>query len=340
MASAPGVQPELFLGVNRSPYPFNSLSSAGAVVKSIRTPLPHGMLRYGVNEALELAVSAFGQGFDIYHPTYFRCMPTIRAKRIVVTHHDCTYEQFPHLFRDAALVLRSRRAMLAKADRVICISEASRQCLLESYPVEASRTYVVHHGLNVLPRSEKTAADFRSRMRRGFLLYVGVRNFHKNFAALLQAFQESRLYDDYDLLALGGGPLSDSEKASIASLELTRSVFSMPAVADEFLAEAYSAADLFVYPSLAEGFGMPPLEAMAAGCPVAASNVSAIPEVCQDAPFYFDPYDVASISRALREGVGDSEKRQHAIARGKQVAAEYSWEECGAKTLAVYRECQ
>ena len=340
LSAVQGVETRLFLGLNRTAYPFRELSSADTRVSGVRAPLRPGLVRYALNEALETAASVFDPKVDVYHPTYFRCMPTIRARRIVTTSHDCTYEQLPHLFRDANMVVRFRRAMLAKVDIVLCISEFSRRCLLEFYPVKAEQTRVIHHGFTPLPRSQQAAEELQTHLSRGFVLYVGVRNAHKNFAALLEAFHESRLYEDYDLLTLGGGPLTKAEKATIASLGLTNSVLCIPAVSDELLGEAYARATLFVYPSLSEGFGIPPLEAMAAGCPVAASNLTAIPEICQDAPFYFDPYDVGSISRAMSTAVSNGADRSSAITKGKRVAAGYSWEQCGAKTLAAYRECQ
>ena len=340
LSTCPEVEAELFLGLNQTIYPFRDLRSSRIKVQGVRSPLEKGMLRYVLNETLEAGISPFRGKFDVYHPTYFRPTSMIRSRRIVVTHHDSTYEQFPHLFRDSALVFRSRRAMYRKVDKVICISEADRQGFLQFYPLRPDQTCVIHHGLNVLPRSQKAVEQLRSRTRRAFVLYVGARNAHKNFAALLQAFHESRLYEDYDLLALGGGPLTGSENTTIDSLGLSSSVVCIPSVEDDFLAEAYASAILFVYPSLSEGFGMPPLEAMDAGCPVATSKVTAMPEVCQDAPFYFDPYDIGTISRALLQGVTDHDARMSAIAKGKRVAAEYNWDRCGAKTLAAYRDCQ
>jgi glycosyltransferase involved in cell wall biosynthesis len=316
------------------------LALSQATINRVNFPMNPGLLRYAVNEAAEFAASVFGGRFDVYHPTYFRRLPTVRANRTVTTVCDCTYEQLPHLFRDRDLVIRSRRTMFKKADMFVCISEATRQCLLRFYPIALSQTRVIHLGLSRLPRSIESARELQSLMRRRFLLFVGVRNFHKNFAAVLQAFRDSRLYEDYDLLTLGGGALHADEKSMLARLGLADCVICIPSVTDSFLAEAYTSAALFVYPSLSEGFGLPPLEAMAAGCPVAASNVSAIPEVCRDAPFYFDPYDAGSIAIALLAGVAEGAERSSAIARGERVAAGYSWEECGAKTLAVYRECQ
>ena len=340
MAAAPDVRPELFLGINRSPYPFQELAALNASVKRLRIPMPPGMLRYAINEAMEAVASTLGGRFDVYHPTYFRCVPTVRARRTVTTVCDCTYEQLPQLFRDADLVIRSRQAMFKKVDMFVCISEATRRILLQTYPISPSQTRVVHLGLSRLQESNQATRELQARMRRRFLLFVGVRNFHKNFSALLQAFHDARLHEEFDLLALGGGPLNGEEKSTIASLGLTGAVTCIPTVTDSFLAGAYANAVLFVYPSLSEGFGLPPLEAMAAGCPVAASNVSAIPEVCKDAPLYFDPYDVGSIVSALLRGVNGGAERNSAIAKGRRIAAGYSWEECGAKTLALYRECQ
>jgi glycosyltransferase involved in cell wall biosynthesis len=206
--------------------------------------------------------------------------------------------------------------------------------------VDPARTRVVHHGLTPLSPCPEAAKDLQARQRRQYLLFVGIRHTHKNFDGLLRAYRDARLQEDYDLLALGGGPLTPSEISLITQLGLGDSVQCIPRPSDGLLAEAYAAAKLFVYPSLSEGFGMPPLEAMAAGCPVAASNTSAIPEVCRDAPLYFDPGDQGSMQQALLRGVNDEDARQVAIQRGTQVAAGYSWEKCGAQTLAVYRECQ
>lgn len=212
--------------------------------------------------------------------------------------------------------------------------------MLHFYNVDPAKTRVIHHGLSPLPRSSEAAAALRKQLRRDYVLYVGMRAAFKNFDGLLKAFRETKLHESLDLLVLGGGPLTDQEKALISGLEMSDCVSCMPVVSDEILAEAYAGAKLLVYPSLNEGFGFPPLEAMSVGCPVLASHVSSIPEVCQDAPFYFDPLDQGSFERALLQASGDEEARTRAIERGTEVAAQYSWERCGAETLALYRECQ
>ena len=95
-----------------------------------------------------------------------------------------------------------------------------------------------------------------------------------------------------------------------------------------------------MYPSLSEGFGIPPLEAMSLGCPVLASRGGSIPEVCGDAPFYFDAADQDSFAGELLRALQDEAARAQAVRAGKLVAARYSWDKCGEQTLALYRECQ
>ena len=146
------------------------------------------------------------------------------------------------------------------------------------------------------------------RLRRDYVLYVGTRARYKNFEGLLKAFHETGLHQSFDLLALGGGALTPAEEKLIASLGIGRSVICLPLVSDELLAEAYAGAKLFVYPSFSEGFGFPPLEAMSANCPVLASRVSSIPEVCRDAPFYFDPADQHCFQDALLRAINDDER--------------------------------
>ncbi len=339
LSGLPEVETELFLGMNSTVYPFKALASANVRVTSFGGPLRRGMLRYATNELLGNSIAPFRGKFDVYHPSHHRIMPLVRARRIVVTHHDCIYERFP-VFRHAKQVLRAKKVLFASADAIICISESSRRDLLNFYDVDIAKTRVIYHGVPQLPRCPASARALGEKLRREYLLYVSGRSVYKNFTGLLKAFRESGLYRSFDLLVLGGGPLTPEEVNLIAKLGLAGSIIGIPVASDGLLAEAYAGAKLFVYPSLWEGFGLPPLEAMAAGCPVLASRSSSIPEVCRDAPFYFDPADQSSFACALLRAINDEEERQQAIQRGRELALEYTWEKCGAATLALYRDCQ
>jgi glycosyltransferase involved in cell wall biosynthesis len=340
LTTAPDVQTDLLMGINATVYPFRDLQSAKTSVASLPNWLPPGSLRYAANEAWSNLKAASLSRFDIYHPTTYLRMPMVRARRVVATHHDCTHERFPEFFPDVKKVLWARKWLFPRVDAIICVSESCRQDLLHFYDVDPSKTRVIHHGLSALPRSEEAAAALQQLVRREYLLYVGMRAAFKNFRGLLQAIHDAGVAESMDLLVLGGGELTTEEKRLIATLGLTDNVIALPKVSDEVMAEAYAGAKLFVYPSLNEGFGFPPLEAMSLGCPVLASRTSSIPEVCGEAPFYFDPTEQSSFDRGLRRALSDEPARQQAIRVGRTVAAQYTWTRCGEQTLALYRECQ
>jgi len=340
MAAAHGVQVELLLGMGSSVHSLKNLASEKTTVMSLDGSLRPGVWRYIVNEAFTNAVAPFRGRMDVYHSTLYRCVPLVRSRRIVATHHDCVHERFPEMFPDTGKIRRAKKRLYRQADAIVCVSEASRKDLLSFYDVSPAKTRVIYHGVARLARCSKSAVTLRTQVRRDYILFVGLRAAYKNFNGLLQAFHDTGLKDSLDLLVLGGGPLTPEQRALIGKLGLTDSVISMPVVSDGVLAEAYSGAKLFVYPSLYEGFGFPPLEAMSVGCPVLASHTSSIPEVCLDAPFYFDPRDQASFTRALLDAVNNEEARRQAIEKGSEVAARYSWNKCGEETLALYHECQ
>jgi glycosyltransferase involved in cell wall biosynthesis len=339
-AGASDVRTELWLGINRTAYPFRQLSGKQTHVVGCGGLLDRGSLRYAANELLSNALAPVVGKFDVYHPTLYRRMPMVRTRRIVTTHHDCAHERFPDLFPSVKQIIRAKRRLYAQADAIICVSESSRRDLLYFYNLDRAKTRVIHHGLHRLPGSITAAVELRARVSTEYLLFVGSRAPYKNFNNLLRAFRATGLHKAMTLLAVGGGPLTTEEQAVAQELELGRSLVVIPQLSDTLLAEAYAAARLFVCPSWCEGFGFPPLEAMAAGCPALVSNTSCLPEICRDAPFYFNPQDQGSLEQALLEAANDESARQRAKERGTQVAAEYSWQRCADRTLALYRECQ
>lgn len=340
MSTVPDVQTEVLMGISGTVYPFRSLPPAKARVTQFRESLPPGMLRYTANEILGNCGALIRGPMDVYHLTLFMRMPMVRARRLVATHHDCTHERFPHMFPDVKKVLWARKKLFPKMDAIICVSNSCRNDLVEFYGVDPAKTRVIYHGISALTRCPEAAKTLRQQLRREYLLYVGMRASFKNFHGLLRAFYETGLRDSLDLLVLGGGPLTASEKALIVKWKLSDSIICIPTVSDGLLAEAYAGARLFVYPSWNEGFGLPPLEAMTLGCPVLATNRSSVPEICHDAPFYFDPADQGGFNAGLLRAVHDDDDRKQAVERGREVVANYNWEKCGRETLALYRECQ
>jgi glycosyltransferase involved in cell wall biosynthesis len=136
----------------------------------------------------------------------------------------------------------------------------------------------------------------------------------------------------------GGGAWSDVERAAIAEYALENRVVLLPRVDEARLGALYRAAALFVYPSLYEGFGLPPLEAMSAGCPVLVSRTSSLPEICGDAAYYFDPAAKGALQQELQRLLGDAALRIAKVEAGRARVGRYTWESAATGTLAVYRE--
>jgi glycosyltransferase involved in cell wall biosynthesis len=139
------------------------------------------------------------------------------------------------------------------------------------------------------------------------------------------------------VVCFGGGDLREDELELMRELALSPALVEQVGGGDDVLAVYYENAAAFVYPSLYEGFGIPPLEAMALGCPVVCSNTSSIPEVVGDAGEYFDPADVDSIRTSLENVLQSNERRAELIQKGFKKRAEFSWERCAKETLKIYR---
>ncbi len=257
-----------------------------------------------------------------------------RGTRVVTTLHDMTVERYPQCFDQAARRIADKLAALRRADAIICISEHTRSDLLAAHPEFAGRCAVVPHGV-----VQQVASGPRpARLPAQYLLYVGSRATYKNFTRLVQALGQAKgLPPSLQLLCFGGGALQAEELALCQ-----RAGWAPPRVLqvdgdDSLLAQAYRHAELFVFPSLYEGFGMPLTEAMAQGCPVACSRASSFPEVCADSATYFDPEDSDDIARCLQAVLLDPAHRaalvQAAAGRGRH----FSWADCAARTAAVYQ---
>jgi glycosyltransferase involved in cell wall biosynthesis len=267
LPSEDGVAVEMAVGLNSSIYSFSALPGKTLRVYQMHTKMRAGVPRYIVNELLTNALGVARGRFDIYHSTYYRAAPLVRRRRLVASHFDCIHEMFPEMFRNSKTIIESKRRLYAAADAIICISESSRQDLLRYYSVDPGRTSVIHLGLTRFAdyprRKEEEAVKVEP-----YLLYVGARGGYKGFALLLDAFASSDLSRSYVLQAVGGGGFTDAESARITALGLANRVRLVPRASERTLAEMYRNASLFVYPSLYEGFGFPPLEAMSMGCPV------------------------------------------------------------------------
>jgi glycosyltransferase involved in cell wall biosynthesis len=330
------VQFAVLMGLNSSVLPFQDLRNVQTQILSWKTGLKPGYFRYAINEMMStVRAQSLGQ-FDIYHVMLYRAIPLVHRRRLVVTHHDCTHERFPNLFHNASFIIERKRKLFAQADAIICVSQSSRRDLLHFYDVDEDKTHVVHHGFSPL-QLDSTRAETSGESRIPYLLYVGSRSEYKNFHLLLEAFSRSGLGSDYRLMVVGGGEFSAAERARISSLGLAGRINLIPKANDATLADAYRNAALFVYPSLCEGFGFPPLEAMSLNCPVLVFRTSSLPEVCGDAAFYFEASDADELSSALVSTLHDVQGLATRRQLGERQTRLYDWSRAASETLEIYR---
>ncbi len=271
---------------------------------------------------------------DIVHESWHgsRGVAPPGARR-VTTVHDMIHEKFPQYFAADDPTAARKAAAIARADHVICVSDSTRRDLVARYPDVAGRCSVIHHGFDVPPPSPAAAIT----AGRPYLLFVGMRGGYKNFAGLVSAFAASpALRADFDVVAVGGGAFSATESALIAGHGLAAQV-RQQAADDAALQRALAGAAALVYPSLYEGFGIPPLEAMAARTPVVAMRASAVPEVCGAAAAYAEPDDPDSLRRAIEAVVLSPAQAATLVAAGSDRLRQFSWTRCAAETAAVYR---
>lgn len=274
---------------------------------------------------------------DIVHETYYATSGVApRNAKVVLTVYDMIHERFPEYFSIASPTRREKALAVTRADHVICISEQTRRDLIELLGVSPAKTSVVHLGfsLTAAPQAEIESGA----LVRPFILYVGSRIGHKNFAGLLSAYAGSQfLMGEFDLVCFGGGEITAKENELINELGISAGKVRQVSGSDGLLGFYYQTARAFVYPSLYEGFGIPPLEAMSFGCPVVCSNTSSIPEVVGDAAEQFDPASHESMRKAIESVVGNDELRKNLIERGSERVECFSWERCARETLDVYR---
>ncbi len=276
---------------------------------------------------------------DLQHPTYYgsllgrcghRCHPPL-----ILTVHDMIHERFQKIADPAHKQARLKRRAILQADAIICVSENTKADLLEYYPLLDTPISVVYHGCEMEVPENVLATPCTGRP---YYLYVGSRESYKNFDRLLQAMSVVCLNNlDIDLHVVGSS-LTNCEKQRIGQLGLTERVVHRGYLDDASLAAEYRFSLALVYPSLYEGFGIPPLEAMCCGTAVIAANTSCIPEVVGDAGILFDPYSVAELTEILVEFPGNESLRRQWIELGNQRRHQFNWDRMARETIGVYQQ--
>jgi len=272
---------------------------------------------------------------DIIHETYYNSISRnkTRAKKII-TVYDMTHERFPDLFTKKDKTTELKKIAVAEADHIICISKNTQKDLVDIFNVDKKKTSVIYLGFSSLTT---TKINESQGFRRPYLLYVGSRYSYKNFIRFVKAYAAPEIKNSFDLVMFGGGRLNDQELSLFDKLKIPSNSLQQVNGDDAMLAGYYKNASLFVYPSLYEGFGIPPLEAMNYGCPVVCSNTSSIPEIVGHAAILFDPYSVDSIRDNIISALYNDKIKSSLILKGFKQIKNFSWKKCAIETYKVYK---
>lgn len=277
---------------------------------------------------------------DVIHPSYYDTLvgPDLwqAEQPIVVTVHDFIHERFADQLKHSERHIQLKRQAIERADHVICVSEHTRQDLLKHYPIPEQRTSVVYHASTLTTLTDATNHPVADEPDPTFL-FVGGRHAYKGFALLVAALKQVRQKYPNARVACVGAPLSTAEKESLRVAGLLDAVTSLGFVDDKQLVQLYRSSYALVYPSLYEGFGLPPLEAMEAGAPVICSDSSSIPEVVGSSALMFRSGRIDELSERMMWLLADCSRRDPLIASGKAQAKKFSWTIAAEQTAAVYQ---
>jgi glycosyltransferase involved in cell wall biosynthesis len=311
-------------------------------------PVVDRSANYSAREQLSVPFALRRARVDLFHAPHYVVPPLIPCP-YVVTIHDCIHLRFPQYLPNRAAYYYARAMMTMaarRAQRVLTVSEASKDDILHFLRVPAEKVEVIYNALDerlASPPTPEETGRVRDRflLTSPFVLYTGNIKPHKNVDRLIEAFSilRRRGFEDVKLLIIGD-EISKYQnlRRLVHRFQLHQQVRFLGFVPDATLAALYRLASVFVFPSLYEGFGLPPLEAMAAGAPVITSNVSSLPEVVGDAALLIDPLDAGAIADAMARVLTDAALRASLIARGHMRVKAFSWTRSVARIRQVYEE--
>jgi glycosyltransferase involved in cell wall biosynthesis len=283
---------------------------------------------------------------DIFHSPYY-ILPLIKSCKLVVTVHDLIFEIFPSDYSlwDRLSHRTVTRSAVQKADKVIVPSTCTKQDVMRLYGVPEKKIEVIYEAAddNFRPIDKplaKKAIEQKYGIKDNFILYVGSIRPRKNIEKLVKAFYNLRkdYKSNFKLVVAGKVGMRIDFNGFIKRFGLENEVVHTEYVSDDDLPLLYNAAELFVYPSLYEGFGLPPLEAMACGTPVIASNIPSIAEVINDAGVLVDPQNEKELTLSMRDVLENEDLKKELRRKGIARARSFSWKDMAKKTLEAYQE--
>jgi len=326
------------------PQDRQALASVGENFRGV----PETAGNYSVAEQVKIPWALRREKVDLFHAPHYVLPPLVSCKS-VVTIHDCIHLTFPQYLpnRLALGYARTSMTMAAKrATRVLTVSQSSKRDILKFVDVSPDKIDVIYNAYDdrfgVEPRDEDVVrVRERYQLHGEFVLYAGNVKPHKNLARLIEAFHHVRDRGlEHLTLVLIGEDISKyaALRRAVHKHQLHKYVRFLGYLPEDTLAVMYRLAGVFVFPSLYEGFGLPPLEAMASGTSVVTSNVSSLPEVAGDAALLVDPYDPTSIADGIYTVLTDPSVRKNLREKGIARANQFSWETSVRRVWEIYKE--
>jgi glycosyltransferase involved in cell wall biosynthesis len=328
-------------------YGFFSKNLVGSdhPIQRLRNQLPKTpWFRKAVRRSVFALSGLFHSEFDLYFEPNF--IPVkIRAKKIVTTVHDFSFRLFPEAHpKDRVQYFEKhfseniRRSDRIITDSVYIKSEASGLLGLPDEMITPVHLGVDHDVFKIYLREALESCKRELGLPENFILFVGTREPRKNLERLVRAYAElpQQIRSEFGLVLVGPRGWGEGDRS--VGEQLGSRITIVNYVETYRLAQIYNLASVFVYPSLYEGFGLPPLEAMACGCPVIASRAASLPEVCADAAYYIDPQDITAIAEAMWRVLSDVDLRTALIGKGIERARLFTWEKTAEETLRVFSQ--
>jgi glycosyltransferase involved in cell wall biosynthesis len=275
---------------------------------------------------------------DLFHPTYYDpyFLDHIGKKPFILTVYDLTIEKFDDGSALTQTVLGWKKELISKAEHIISISENTKEDIVSYYGVRPDKITTIYlaAGFDFAIDDNNDTVD---GVDKAYILFVGSRNAYKNFNQFVVEVADLLNQYDLQLVVAGGGQLNADEIALLKSLNVYNRVVAVSHVSDQYLAQLYSNAMVFVFPSLYEGFGIPVLEAMQCQCPTLLSNNSSLPEVGESAAQYFDPLTNGDLKKALEQLILNEELRAEMKVKGLEQSKKFSWQNTADKHALVYQ---
>jgi len=321
-------------------YPW--LDSKNVQLKDFR--IPNRFLFVSARYFNQPKINRLLGGIDVYFNPHFFVAPLSAGCRKVITFHDLSFERCPHFFswrkRGWQRFLMAAQREANQADQIIAVSQSTKEDLVNLYQIEPEKIKVVYSGIGkqfkLVKDSQLTSIKKKYHLPNKFILYFGTIEPRKNLIGLIKAFELLRRKEPIKLVMAGakGWLYQDIFRAA------NQSKFAQDIIFTGFVEEAdkpylYNLAELFVYPSFFEGFGFPPLEAMACGRPTVVSDTSSLPEAVGQGALMVNPYRIDELAWAMEAVLTYSNLREQLVEKGIKQAKKFSWSSCARQTLGI-----